>query len=108
MEGAQRLGPLLGRRHYDINDLSTQRFFCASRHFAQRAFWAARMRAIAAADIVRLLRVAVGSTFCPLALAQRARCAAAIRARPAADIPPAIPWFPTDFSDEMALLRFSS
>jgi hypothetical protein len=44
------------------------------------------MRAIAAADILRLLRLAIETTLCPWTFAQRARWAAAIRARPAADM----------------------
>jgi hypothetical protein len=105
--------PLFGRanprRH--IHNLGTQRFFCAFRHFAQRVFWAARMRAIAAADMVRFLRVGVvDSALGPLTLAQRARCAAAIRARPAADIPPLrrTALALTPFNAEIALLRMPS
>jgi len=43
------------------------------------------MFARAAADILRLPRLAMETTFSPLAFAQRAFCAAAIRARPAAE-----------------------
>jgi hypothetical protein len=44
------------------------------------------MRAIAAGDILCLLWLAIETTVCPLVLAHRARWAAAIRARPAAEI----------------------
>jgi len=63
-------------------------FLCAFLHLAHRAFWAARIRAIAAREIRRLFRLAIETTFVPRALAHRARWAAAIRARPAADIVP--------------------
>lgn len=45
------------------------RFF---RHFAQRAFCAARMWAIAEADNLRFYRAVIGATF-PFAFAHRAR-----------------------------------
>jgi hypothetical protein len=77
-------------------------FFCFL-HFAQRALCAARIRAIAAADILRLPLLAMETTFFPLSFAQRARCAAAILARPAVDMVPPVP-----FSAEIALLRLSS
>jgi hypothetical protein len=98
------------RRRRHIHNLGTQRFFCAFRHFAQRVFWAARIRPIAAADMVRFLRVGVDSALGPLTLAQRARCAAAIRARPAADIPPLrrTALTLTPFNAEIALLRMPS
>jgi hypothetical protein len=59
--------------------------FCCFLHLVHRAFCAARMRAFAAADILRFLPVLIDATV-PLAFAHRARCAAAMRARPAADI----------------------
>ena len=46
--------------------------FCCFLHFAQRVFCAARIFAIAAADILRFLG-AVVLIFLPLSLAQRAR-----------------------------------
>lgn len=46
---------------------------CAFRHFAQRAVWAALMRASALADSLRLRRLAMAGTFPPLTFAQRAR-----------------------------------
>jgi hypothetical protein len=57
---------------------------------AQRAFCAARIRAIAAGDILRRFVVEDEALFVPLTFAQRARCAAAILARPAADMPPRV------------------
>jgi hypothetical protein len=45
-------------------------FFCAFRHFAQRAFWYAAMRLRAAADILRPLRASIATTFCPLTFAE--------------------------------------
>ena len=50
-----------------------QAFFCAFRHLAQRAFWAAMIRLRAAGDIVRPLRAAIETTFCPFTFAHRAR-----------------------------------
>ena|SRR5215469_3504987 len=68
---------------------------CAFRHLAQRAFCAARMRAMAAGDILRLgrladepLRTEDDPLFFAFTRAQRARCAAAMRARPAVLMPP--------------------
>jgi len=43
------------------------------------------MLASAVTDSLRRLRALIETTFCPLAFAHRARCAATIRARPAAD-----------------------
>ena len=65
---------------------------CAFRHFAQRAFWAARILAMAADDIFLFVleRFGADPDFCALTRAQRARCAAAMRARPAALIPPPV------------------
>ena len=85
-----------------------QYYFCALRHFAHRAFWAAAIFLRAAGDIVRPLRAVIETTL-PFAFAQRARCAAAIRARPAVEIlllPVLL--LPTPFSAEIALLRRSS
>jgi hypothetical protein len=78
--------------------------FFSLRHFAQRAFCAARMRAMAAGDILRFrraedeavraedkaVRAADDPPFWAFTRAQRARCAAAMRARPAADMPPPV------------------
>jgi hypothetical protein len=91
---------------HEICDRISQ-FFRALLHFAHRAFWAARMRAIAAGEIRRLVRLAIEITFVPLTFAHRARWAAATRARPAADIP--LPRsLPTVVSAEIALPRLSS
>jgi len=84
-----------------------QYYFCALRHFAHRAFWAAAIFLRAAGDIVRPLRAVIETTL-PLAFAQRARCAAAIRARPAVEILLPVLLLPTPFSAEIALLRRSS
>jgi len=65
------------------------------------------MLASAAADSLRRLRAVIETTFCPLTLAQRARCAAAMRVRPAAEIPP-LRDDPVRFSAESALVRRSS
>jgi hypothetical protein len=59
-------------------------FFCLLT-FAQRAFCPAAILLRSAGDIVRFLAV-IETTFRPLTLAHLARWAAAIRARPAADI----------------------
>jgi hypothetical protein len=55
------------------SELRSYPVFCVFRHFAQRAFCAARMCVSAVADNLRLLRVVIGTTFSPLAFAQRAR-----------------------------------
>ena len=85
-----------------------QAAFCSLRHFAHRAFCAAMILLRAAGDNGRLVLLAADA-FSPLALAQRARAAAAIRARPAAD---SLPLRPRELvlvpSAERALLRRSS
>ena len=43
-------------------------FRCSFLHFAQRALCAARIREIAAADNLRVLRALIDTTFCPLTL----------------------------------------
>ena len=71
---------------YEIHKLSaarphvalTQALF-AFLHFAHLAFWAALIRALAAADIVRFRPLLIETTLA-LAFAHLARCAAAIRA----------------------------
>jgi hypothetical protein len=55
-------------------------FFCAFRHFAQRAFWYAAMRLRAAADVLRPLRASIATTFCPLT-SQNRFCAARLMGR---------------------------
>ena len=67
--------------------ITAQPVFLAFRHFAHRAFWAATIRFRAAADSV-LFRHVVETTLRPLVLAQRARCAAAIRVRSGKEIVP--------------------
>ena len=91
-----------------IGVLAVHAVFCCFLHFAQRAFCAARMRAIAWADILRLRLLLMETTFFPLALAQRARCAAAIRARAAADKVLPVRTLPFPLSAESALLRLLS
>jgi hypothetical protein len=65
--------------------------FCCFLHFAQRAFWAAAIRLRAAGEMARFgadALLAMETTFgLPWTRAHRARCAAAIRRRPAADMP---------------------
>ena len=80
--------------------------FCAFRHLARRAFCAPTMRLRATGDIARFLE-AIETTFRPLTFAQRARWAAATRARPAADILP-LRVDPLPFSAESAVLRLAS
>jgi hypothetical protein len=60
-------------------------FFFAALTLAQRAFAAARILAIPAAEMWRFRRAGPGATFA-LTLAQRAFCAAEMRRRAAADI----------------------
>jgi hypothetical protein len=62
------------------------------------------MRLRAAGDIFRAV---IETTFSPLAFAQRARCAAAIRARPEAEILP-LRDDPVTFKAESAFVRLSS
>jgi hypothetical protein len=57
------------------------------------------------ADSLRRLPLVMVTIFCPFALAQRARCAAAIRARPPADMVLLRTVVP---SADSALLRLSS
>jgi hypothetical protein len=64
------------------------------------------MRLLAAGDILRLW-AEMETTFFPLALAQRARCAAAIRARPEGEILP-LRDAPFVLRAESALVRPSS
>jgi hypothetical protein len=64
------------------------------------------MRVLAAGDILRLWPE-IETTFFPWALAQRARCAAAIRARPAAEIAP-LRDDPFTLSTQRALVRLLS
>ena len=65
------------------------------------------MRPLAAGDILRLW-VEMETTFFPFTLAQRARCAAAIRARPAAETVLPVRLLPAPFSADIALLRRAS
>jgi hypothetical protein len=64
------------------------------------------MRAIAAADMLRRLPGEIATTFDPFALCQRALCAVAIRALPAAEI--LLPLLPAPFRAVIALLSLSS
>jgi hypothetical protein len=67
----------------------SRKHYAAFRTFAHLARWAAAIFFLAATDIVRFAPVAFCTTACfvpAFTFAQRSRCAAAIRARPAADI----------------------
>lgn len=70
----RRASELVTARHrIGIHLLVHFTLFCSFRHFAHRALCAARIRAIADADILRLPALAMETTFRPLTFAQRAR-----------------------------------
>jgi len=74
------------RQHDSVADEEDHAALRSFFDFAHLARCAAAIFLRAAGDIVRALRAAISTIFCPLTFAQRARCAAAIFRRADADM----------------------